>query len=358
MGNPSGVKIEKADLDEDDRGITVTGYVSPESFDLLNVDAYQREELSPTKISDLMEAHRQSRVPTVELGMRGDEDGVDMRGTTYYLTDPTYIVDGLQRITAAKRLLEVEPDSNPRIQAVIHLNTNFDWERRRFEVLNVNQTRVNGNVLLHNQRFSNDNEVVELLYKLSQSKTFVLGDKIAWGQSMRRTELISALTFVRTIGILHGHIGPGRAKNSLELAKGLQKIMDRTGKMTLRKNVVTFFDMVNVCFGVETVAYRSSAVQLKSGFLFALASMLSDHTNFWMSSQLTIDKPALNKLRSFSINDPSTVLLAGASGGQSSEVLADRLAKHVAKGRRTNTLERRAYADSMDIELEAGNDVE
>ena len=91
MGEFLGVKIEKSDLDTDERGIIVTGYVSPESFDELKVDAYQREELSHTKISELMEAHRQSRVPTVELGMRGDESGVDIRDDgVCLLTAPTH----------------------------------------------------------------------------------------------------------------------------------------------------------------------------------------------------------------------------------------------------------------------------
>ncbi len=354
MGNPSGVRIDKADLDEDDRGIIVTGYVSLESFDLLKVDKYQREELSATKISELMEAHRQSRVPTVELGMRGDESGIEIGADgVCWLTDPTYIVDGLQRITAAQRLLELEPNSNPKIHATVHLNTDFDWERKRFEVLNLNQTRVNGNVILHNQRY--DLDVIEQLCRLSTSKTFVLGDKIAWGQSMKRGELISALTFARTIGVLHSHLGPGKGSSTLELANGLQKIMDNTGKMTLRQNAVTFFEAVNVCFGIETVAYRGSAVQLKAGFLYALAKMFSDHSNFWTLSRLTIDQPTLNKLKSFPVNDPAVVALSGASGGKSSDLLAHLLSEHVAKGRRINKLERRAYTETVDADQLAVN---
>lgn len=131
----TGVKIVKADLDEDDRGIIVTGFVAPESLAKLQADAYQREELSSTKIQTLMIAPRDSRVPPVELGMRGDESCVDMQDDFFVLNAPVFIVDGFQRTTAGLLLLKNNPSSNPKLQATIHLNTTFDWERKRFELL-------------------------------------------------------------------------------------------------------------------------------------------------------------------------------------------------------------------------------
>jgi hypothetical protein len=343
------VKIIKADLDEDDRGIIVTGFVAPESLHNLRADAYQREELSDVKISELMKALRESRVPAVELGMRGDESFVDMHDdNTFFLNAPVFIVDGLQRTTAAVRLLALEPSSNPRIQVTIHLNTDFDWERKRFEVLNLGQTRVNGNVTLRNLRY--DIDAIETLHKLSQSKSFVLFSRISWGQNRARGTLISALTFAKTTGMLHGHIGPGRSSAGKELARGLQKIMDTAGKGIVQANIKTFFDAVNSCWGIETIAYRNSAVQLKEGFLLAMAKLFSDHTNFWENNRLVVDKQTLQKLAAFPMQDTTIVTLATQSKGVATAHLSQLLADHVSKGRRTNKLVRRSYGDEITLD--------
>lgn len=353
MAETSGVKIVKADLDEDDRGYIVTGFVDPASLVHLKVDDYQREELSDTKIRTLMEALRESRVPTVELGMRGNENAVDMRDDVFYLNADVYIVDGLQRATAAMRLLALDPTSNPRIQATIHLNTTFDWERKRFEVLNLGQTRVNGNVTLRNLRY--DVEAIECLYKLTRSKSFVLHNRIAWEQNKKRGELISSITFAQSIGMLHSHIGPGRSKAGADLARGLQKIMDSTGKMTLQANTKLFYDTVNICWGIEAVVFRNTAVQLKTGFLLALAKMFSDHTNYWKGDKLVIDQQTLKKLGQFPMQDTTVVSLSG-QGGKSTEYLSQLLADHVTKGRRANKLVRRSYGDEVELDDEVGGD--
>ena len=347
MVNTVGVRINKADLDEDDRGIVVTGFVMPESFSSLKVDDYQREELSQVKIQALMQALRESRVPTVELGMRGDENLIDMLDDdTFIMNGGVYIVDGFQRVVAAMRLLAQDPRSNPRIHATIHLNTTFDWERKRFEVLNLGQTRVNGNITLRNLRY--EVEVVEMLYKLSQSKSFVLHGRIGWEQNMKRGQLISALTFAKTVGRLHSHIGPGLSNGGIELARGLQKIMGNSGKAVLQANIRTFFDAVNLCWGIEDVTFKNTAVQLKTGFLMSMAKMFSDHMNFWEGSKLVLDQQTLKKLGQFPMRD-TTVVSLSSQGGKSTEYLAQLLADHVNKGRRTNKLMRRNYGDMVEL---------
>jgi hypothetical protein len=349
----TGVKIVKADLDMDDRGIVVTGFVDPGSFHLLQVDAYQREELSDMKIQTLMNALRDSRVPTVELGMRGDEGSVDMQDDVFYLEAPVFIIDGLQRTRAAQRLLKLDPSSAPKIQATIHLNSSFDWERKRFEVLNLGQTKVNGNVTLRNMR--HDVPAVELLYRLSFSRDFVLRSGVSWDQNMKRGELISSLTFAKTIGMLHSHIGPGRGSASPDIARGLQKIMGIVGKQNFQTNIKTFYDLVNACWSIEAVAFRNSAIHLKAGFLLALAQMFSDHSNFWEETKLSIDKQTQQKLATFPMRDTTVVSLSN-QGGKSTEYLAQLLADHINKGRRTNKLSRRNYVDDSVGEDENGGD--
>lgn len=352
MGDHSGIKIIKADLDEDSRGMIVTGYLAPESLGLLKVDDYQREELSESKILALMDAQRNGRVPTVELGMRGDESAIDIADdTVYFLTAPVYIVDGLQRITAARRLLTTEPGVNPKIQVTVHLNTDHAWERKRFEVLNVGQTKVNGNVILRNLRHEVD--VVEVLYRLSSSRSFVLCARVAWQQNKKRGELISGLTLAQTVGMLHSHIGPGRSSGGPEIARGLQKIMENVGRGNLQANTRLFFDVVNGCWGIESVAFRDTAVQLKQGFLLSLAKLFSDHTNFWQAAKLVVDRPTLLKLGTFPMRDPSVIALAG-NAGKSVDMLTYMLAEHINKGRRTNKLVRRNGGDVPQEETENG----
>jgi hypothetical protein len=324
----------------------VKGIIDPASLKHLRVDKYQREQLSDVKISVLMDAHRTSRVPTVELGMRGDD--VVTRGDVFYLQNPTYIVDGYQRISAGILVMEVEPKVEPRIDVVVHLNTDFEWERARFKDLNLGQTSLSGNVTLRNLQW--DLPVVKTLVRLSGSRDFVLHDRISWDQNMKRQHLMTGVTFARTVGMLHSHIGPGRSTNTNELAKGLEKIVANTGPRVFVDNIRTFYDLIDKCWGIQNVAYRKTANQLKMVFTLALARMLSDHYTFWQDARLVVDTPTIKKLGTFPINDPAVNNLVGSGGGKSSELLALMLADHVNQYRKTRRIKRRNSADALEVE--------
>lgn len=351
------IKIVNANLDEDPqgRGIIVTGIIDPESLPHLQIDKYQREQLSDVKIGILMEAHRTSRVPTVELGLRGNESDIITRGDVFYLQKPTYIVDGYQRISAGILVQEVAPVAVPRISAVVHMNTSFEWERQRFRDLNLGQTKLSGNVNMRNLQWELD--VVKTLVQLSANRTFILYNRISWDQSMKRHHLITGTSFTRTVGMLHSHIGSGRSTGTIELAKGLDKIMSNVGQRVFVQNIRTFYELIDKSWGIQNVAYRKAANQLKLTFMLALARMLSDHDNFWNDGRLVVDETTIKKLSSFPMGDPAVANMVSSGGGKSHEVLAIMLADHINHGRRTRRIKRRSYTEAMD-ELDLGLDEE
>ena len=94
------VKIVHGALDETpENELILRGVIDPLSLGKLKIDEYQREVLSSAKISKIKKGLRARRVPDIVLGMRGhrirEVDG------SVYLLDPVYIIDGLQRVTAA-----------------------------------------------------------------------------------------------------------------------------------------------------------------------------------------------------------------------------------------------------------------
>lgn len=356
------IKIFNGALDEMKLGgedvIVMRGVVDPDSLRLLNVPAYQRETLSDAKIQRLVRALQSSRVPDIDLGMRGERyverDGI------FYLQDPVFLIDGLQRTTAAMRLLSFDPSASVHLGALIHFATTEEWERARFEDLNLGQTKLSPNVTLRNQR--HNYRSAELLGDLAVSAGFPLHDRITWTQSAKRGELITATTFFGIAGVLHSHIGPGRYNNVIELCKGLDRIIDRIdnnhngqGAEVFVTNVLEFFNQVDLCWGVRQVAYREGAVYLRASFLRALALFFSRHLNFWKEGRLVIDTPTRKKLASFPVQDPNIRSLS-ASSGSATDMLYHLLTNHVNKGRRTGHLKPRVagLAQVAELEVEDG----
>ncbi|TSC78160.1 MAG: Uncharacterized protein G01um101429_907 [Parcubacteria group bacterium Gr01-1014_29] len=333
-----GLKITHAALDEaEGREIILRGSIDPTSLELLNTDWYQREILPATKISRLMQAFQNgSSVPDVDLGMRGDKCKEPEQGT-FVLQDPVYIIDGLQRITAGRNL--VAGGVFPRIGAVVHFGTTVEWERERFKLLNYDRTRLASNVLLRN--LSADSPVVETVFRMCTSdKTFVLCGKVCWQQNALRDHLISAMTFLRVIGVLHGHLGAGKSASLYYLVEGVNKIMESVGRNTFRDNVKVFYGLVDECWGVRNVAFVSGATHLKHTFLLALAQMCSDHKNFWQDSRFDFPAAHGRKLQLFPIGDPGVRDLAG-SAGKAQEILYHLMVDHMNKGKRTHRLVKR-----------------
>jgi len=334
------VKIFHAALDELEGGeIILRGVIDPESLADLRVDHYQREVLPAAKIDHIVEGFISGTIPDIELGMRGQR--CREREGAFFLQDPVYIVDGLQRVTAAIKVLKGDSGVTPRLGAAIRFGTNEKWERDRFRILNLDRTKLSPNVLLRNLR--EENEAIKLIYRLTVETSedeFVLGKRVSWSQYQKRNELLTALSFCKMAGLLHGHISPGRASNLVDLSGQLERMMKKVGKVQFRENIKRFFQMVDAAWGLRRVAFREGAVHLRLTFLSTVAILLSAHRDFWRGKEeqeLFVEASIIRKLAQFPLNDPQVVGLS-SQGGKSNEILYLLLLKHVNSGKRTKRL--------------------
>ena len=363
MSKSTSIKVIHGALDETPQGeIILRGIINADNLHLIQVDDYQREVLPLTTITEIMKALETGTVPDIELAMRGGRC-ID-REESYYLQDDVYVVDGLQRVTAGLELLK--KGLIPRIGAVIHFNTTRDWEKERFRILNLCRTKLNSNVVVRNLK--DGNEAVDLLYRLSLDKNFVLGGRVCWKQRMQRDELLTAVTFLKVVARLHGHVVTGTRNSNLEqIADALVRLIEIAGPNVFRDNVKAFFDLVDQAWGVKRIAFKEGASYIRSSFLMCLASLLSDHYDFWGRGQgngnsehrLFIEKTILNKFHLFPVSDPQVVTLAGSSG-KSRDMLYMLMLQHINSGKRTRRLKGR-YAEvstppTQDDDSESGDE--
>jgi hypothetical protein len=342
------VKMESAALDEThNKDIILRGVVSVDSLSNLLLDDYQREAMPLTALSSILKAIEAGQsLPDIELGMRGGSYYESQDTGEFTLRDPIYIIDGQQRVNGALHIAQTKPGVSIRIGATLHFNTTKKWERERFRILNSLRSKVSPNVLLRNMR--EDSKAVSALHLLSFDKNFVLHDRVSWQQRMLRSELVTALTFAKLTLMLHSHKGRGHSRTNInELVPALDRTLDTIGVTAFRKNMVSFFDLVDECWGIRRVQYREGAAYMRGNFLTVLARLLSDHVDFWKSPDekvLFVDAPLRRKLAGFPIHDPAVQNLAG-SGGKSREMLYMLMRDHINSGKRTKRLTARAGAD-------------
>jgi len=320
--------------------IVLRGVIDPRTYEYIQFDIYQRDILSPKKIRSITEALRRSSVPDVELGMRGGDCKSrtdDKDGEVFVLNDPVFGIDGLQRITGAKLLLQREPGAKPRLGAVVHFKTTFDWERERFRILNQDRTKLSANVLLRNLR--SENSFVDMLYRLSHNESsFALNGRVQWKQRMVREDILPALVLAKVVGVLHSRFGPGRSSSYDELAASLESTMKKVTKSVMRANIMTFFDIIDKCFSIRKIVYIDRAPQVKSSFLSSVAEVFVRHSQFWNGALLNVDLKTLTRLGEFPITDPNISNLASSSG-PSRQMLYQLLLEHLNKGKHKRLIE-------------------
>lgn len=328
------VRLTNAAPDEVEDDIVLRGRIDPDTLAFLLIPSYQRENLIPSKMEALAQAMTTETVPDIDLSMRGNRIREGPDGTVTLL-DPVYVIDGHQRTTAALSLLA--KGQKPRLGAMIHFGKDEAWERERFKKLNTRQTRVSPNVLLRNA--AQDHQPIAILYRLTQDPTFPLHDRVCWAQYRARGHLMSANTYCITTAYLHSGI-EGSAHHTLSgLLTGLDLIHKAIGK-GMQENTRTFWNAIETCFGLRTITYAQTAPQVKQNFILAVARALTEHTDFWKGTTLTIRPDLLKKMRQFNIQDPEVIRLA-AAGGFAHQLLFDLIVTHINSGRRTRRLTRR-----------------
>lgn len=335
------VRVLNAALDEiHDGQIVLRGRLDPESLDGLLTGEYQREVLPLARLSDLVDAFRTGQVPDIELGMRGQEfkTGSSKGGVeTITLQNSVYIIDGLQRVSAARLYMrQTKTPHPPALGCVVYFGTNETWERKRFRLLNVERNKVSPNILLRNLAVTSP--AVDLLYQLTARENgFVLGGRVCWANHMTRQHILSALTVAKSVGRLHKKFGPGRSQDVDSIARGLDTIMTELTPAAFRANIETFFGIIDEAFKIRLVTFRVGAAFLKQSFLYCLADIFGSYDEFWVENRLVVDKTWVQKLAMFPIGDPQVGQLAGASGA-SREILRGMIVRHLNAGRRSKRL--------------------
>lgn len=242
------LRILSGALDELSEGqIVLRGVIDPETFSALERPAYQRETLAKPTIAGLMEAYRDGagRVPDVELAVRGERYGcTDVKGT-YSITGSVFIIDGLQRISAACQF--VSEGGRPLVGAMVHFGTTEQWERERFRILNMRRTRLSPNVLLRNN--AAECPSLRRLRQLCSDDSFALCQRVSWSQHMRREELLTALTFLKTVTRLHSRFGAGRYVDVAGICQAIPPMMANVGHATMIENVKAFFEVLDAAWG-------------------------------------------------------------------------------------------------------------
>lgn len=349
-----GIRVIKASLDvvrvDDGDVFVLRGVIDPESLSKLLAADYQREILPSSSVVEMEQALASAEVPDIDLGMRGERTRnitSSEDGEVFFLYDSVYIIDGLQRVTAAKNLVKKRNGRLPRLGVVVHLNTTEEWERKRFHILNSDRVRLNSNVLLRNFRYNYPG--VDAIYRMCEkTKDFVLHRKVSWHQRMKRQEVITAVSMLKVVAALHSQFGPGRSSKVADLARGWEKIFSNVGQRVSCKNIKLFYQIIDECWGLRNVAYRESSPQLKITFQIALANLFSNHLNFWSGekkNKFVVPAQIKKKLSLFQLMDPHIANLA-SSPGPARDILYTLLIDHVNRGRRTRKLEPRTQENS------------
>ena len=331
----TSLKVLSGALDELTEGqIVLRGVIDPASLGGLLKPEYQRETLREATIEGLMKAFRDGtgRVPDVELAVRGDRYGCADSDGTYTIAGDVYIIDGLQRISAARQF--VDDGGKPLVGAMLHFGTTEEWERERFAILNMRRTRLSPNVLLRNRAAQCPS--LSRLYELCRDESFVLCQRVSWSQYMRREELLTALSFLKTVMRLHSQFGAGRYGVVSGMWQALPPMMSTVGHSTMIENVQAFFQLLDSAWGIRGILYKDRATHLKSAFLFALADVISEYPAFWSGKSLRIDRDMQKKIGQFGLNDPSVRAMAcsGSSVGLLSRLIVD----HINAGKRIRRL--------------------
>lgn len=357
------IKVVNAALEEaSDGSVVLRGTLAMESLPHLRVDDYQREVLAKSgsggrKTSKIRKGIESgARMPTIELGMRGQN--FTSSGRTFVLHDPTYIVDGLQRVSAMLQYIEDhqgKPNGALPLGAEIHFKTNKQLEKERFAALNGSlRTPVSPNVLLRNMR--EQHPALLTIYGLSmRDKDFALYERVTWNQRMKQSELLTAMSVVKAALNLHRSTVE-RTKSGSQRANRVQgpaasgetdkykaiSVLDRVareiGLQTFRENIKDFFNLIDECWGIRNIEYGEAQGHLRSNFLTVLGSFISNNVQLWEDEDqhsMKIDKWTRDRLKSFPVNDPEIRRLS-AAGTMVIPTLYNYLLNHMNKHKHKN----------------------
>jgi len=336
---PEVVRLLHSALDDKGGEIVAHGWLDISSMQNLRVGDYQREiiENRSGKRSSILNAiMKNERLPDIMLGMRGEK--YTPRGGSMLLESDVFVVDGLQRISALRQFAADFPEkaADLRIGAEVRFNTTRDSEKELFTILNTKRKAMSPNVILRNER--NHSPGIATLFGLSTNdKNHAMYGRVNWNQQMTRGELISASSYAKVAITLHRHMTVG-ARHHAGLAllpKQLDTTVSSVGLQAFRTNLSAFYQVLDEVWGIRGVKYNDRLTHTRFNFLNQMASLFSDHEDFWDGPRLSLDAAQKAKLKSFPIDDPTIVRLAG-SGTTAGILLLRYIIDHMNKSKQAS----------------------
>ena len=332
------IKVIRAALDMSSQFPVLRGVIVNESLGELQVAPYQREIQPKSTISGIMKGFEDPTqvVPDIFLSCRGmtiEQDATDE--STFYIDDPVFTVDGLQRTTAASRVF-AKGEISPVVGFEMHFGRDEAWERKMFKTLNLKRKKLSPNIVIRNA--AEENPSARILVDLAEHRDFPLKDLIGFDQIMKRTKLLTALTYLKVAGVLHCRFGATRYQNALAIIEGLDRVI-ATGNengisgRAFRRNVLMFFTIIRDVWGVSNISKRDTCLHLRETFLKVVATFIVRVDVFWGNNgQFSVAKDVQRKMQQFPIDDNAIQGLTGA-GGQAENLLYMHFLQHMNKGR-------------------------
>lgn len=366
MSDKFSIRLRNAGLTEVNGEIIAQGFLDIEGLSQLKVDDYQREVLKSTGVKMQRRSRLEiavtegARLSSIVLGMRGENFRTS--GDDLLLYDNVYVVDGLQRISAMAEVAEKQGPKGLLIGAEVRFATSKETEKELFHILNTRRTPMSPNILLRNAR--DKNKAILTLYGLSMSdSTSPLFERVQWTQRRNIGERVTALGVAQVANKLHYHVQYKLKRQSGTAvrhtgagAEGTMSTLDaranEIGLKTFRENVIEFFDVIDQTFGLKKIEYSELAVHLRVNFMLVLAQLFSDHSDFWHNDNLRVSAAHKSKLKTFPLDDPNVIKLAGGSN-TTQPILYSLLKHHMDKGKKTNRLTARKQDVPEPQEMEA-----
>jgi hypothetical protein len=333
------VRLQQSSLDEKGEEIVAHGWLDVEALKHLRVGDYQREILESRdgKRGSLIKAiDKKERLPDIMLGMRGQK--YTPRGGAMLLEDDVFIIDGLQRVSALRKFAANNPDriKELRIGAEVRFSTTRDSEKELFTILNTRRKAMSPNVILRNER--NHSPGVATIFGLTTvDKNHAMYGRVNWNQQMTRGELVSASSYAKVAVTLHRHMAPGGRHISAIgiIPKSLDNFSAAAGIQNFRNNLSAFYEVMDEVWGIRGIKYKDRMTHTRHNFILQLAVLFSNHEDFWEGHKLRIDAAQKAKLKSFPIDDPSIIRLAGG-GGAAADLLLRHLIDHMNKNKQAS----------------------
>lgn len=324
------VRLFHASINDDHpERIIVRGDIDPESIGNILVDTYQRNILaSPKQRKKMLEGLRSGDVfPELQLGARGDEISVrqmENKGLVLEMLSHVFVVDGLQRLSAAKQ--HVLEGGEPLLDAKVVMNSTRADEKERFAVLNSNRTPVGPSVLLRNS--TDDSRGMRILYELSMSDKFPLADRVSWEQARSPKEIMTAAAFLRSICWLHSRIDSSRVGNAPAITEIIDRIYQSVGGEELRRNALSFHEFFDQTWGVRNLQPKQRPVHVLAGFQSSMARMFGERDELWKGNTFSVPHTVVEKFKSFPLDD-DFVRQAGSYGSKPVPDLVQHMHKHL-----------------------------